>query len=363
MPVQVQCASVVIRNDALDRCIEGGSEGFSEIVPYSIWYSDGVLTQASFMSWVDAEEFAKSLELRGLSRAADAPEFTMVHEKDQSVEPLCDWLILFEFEKRLIATMRGNESRKVVAPAMDHDPDSIQHFSAEELKRDFEFVERKDNIDTYRNKETGQLVYSARHTETDQEIYNRVSPVVWENRRLPGDSPIGGDAREKVTAVISELQTLVARNPEASNVALTLGMAWFSVGNDQRARASMERAHELEPDSYGILKELGSAVLAQNDFESAVKFGLKAVAIEPDNVELLGNLAVSQLLSGDPAKAMQTIDHAMGIDPNDSVNTNVKRIIDDVLNNGRPVPTSLPDMMKPWKRPSAFRRLIQKFKK
>lgn len=39
------------------------------------------------------------------------------------------------------------------------------HYSAEEMERLFELVQRKDDIDTYWNKETGELTYHARVTE------------------------------------------------------------------------------------------------------------------------------------------------------------------------------------------------------
>jgi len=361
MPIQIQCSAVIVRNDALERCLEGGAEEFGSLAE-TMSYSDGYLSQASFMSHVDAEQFAKGLELRGLRRSGDNPDFALVHERDQSVEPPCDWLILFEFERRLIATLAGNKSRKVIAPATEHDPDSIQHYSQEEVDKYLEFVERKGSIDTYRRKETGELVYCARHTETDNEIYDRVSEFVWKHHRQPGDRPVSDRLKPELQSAIEELQGLAARNPEAANVALTLGSAWFSLGNDDRARKSLERAHELSPDSYGILKELGSIVLAQQDFASAVSFGLKAVSLEPDNVELLGNLSVSQLLAGETEKASQTIQHAIKLDGSDSVNQNVAKIVADVLKGRRPQPRSLDEMMRPAKQKSAWQRIVGFFK-
>lgn len=361
MPIQIQCSSVVVRNDALDRCLEGGAEQFGEIAE-TMSYSDGYLSQASFMSHVDAERLAKGLELRGLRRDGDSPDFALVHERDQSVEPPCDWLILFEYERRLIATLAGNKSRKVIAPATEHDPDSIQHYSQEEVDKYLEFVERNDSIDTYRHKETGQLVYCARHTETDNEIYDRVSELVWKHHRQPGDRSVADDVKPDLQSAIEELQGLASRNPDAANVALTLGAAWFAIGNSDRARKSLERAHELAPDSYGILKELGSIVLAQQDFASAVRFGLKAVSLEPDNIELLGNLAVSQLLAGETEKASQTIQHALKLNGSDAVNQNVAGVVEDVLKGRRPQPASLNEMMRPVKQLSFWQRIVGFFK-
>ena len=232
MPVQIQCTSVVIRNDAMDRVFDDGSSGFDAIAPNAMSYADDCLSQASFMSPVDAQEFAKSLELRGMDRNADSPDFVVVQAHDQSIEPPCDWLILFEYEQRLIATMRGNDSRTVIASAIDgeYNPNAVRHYLAEDIERLFEFVERKDNIDTYRHKETGELVCHTRKTETADEVFSRVFETVWQLRREPGTAARTGDEATALSQPIADLQSLVAKHPDVAKPSLALGMAWFAIG-------------------------------------------------------------------------------------------------------------------------------------
>ena len=349
LPVQIQCTAIVIRNDALEHALDGGAANFAEIAPNAMSYSDDCLSQASFMSDVDAEEYAKSLELRGLSRGAEQPDFVIVRAHNQSVHPPCDWLILFEYEQRLIATLRGNQSRTVIAAAIDedYDPTSVSRFSAEEIAEQFEFVERKDNIDTYRHKETGQLVYHARQTETPDEIFSRAFKTVWQLSRQPGTPARTGKDASALEQSIAELQSLVAKNPDQAKPSLGLGMAWFAVGNVDAAKRQLDRAVQLDPEDTIALKELGGICLDQGDFDSAVQAATKAVAIKPDDPELLGNLAVSQLLAGDAAKANQTIQHALKSDPSDTINRNIQRVIDDVVSDRRDQPKSLLELMKP----------------
>ncbi|MFK7735732.1 MAG: hypothetical protein AB8B50_06885 [Pirellulaceae bacterium] len=38
MPIQIQCTSVVIRNDSLDRELKGGTDGFGAITPNALNY-------------------------------------------------------------------------------------------------------------------------------------------------------------------------------------------------------------------------------------------------------------------------------------------------------------------------------------
>jgi tetratricopeptide (TPR) repeat protein len=323
-------------------------------------YSDDRLSQASFMSPVDAEEFAKGLELRGLDRNNANPDFVIVHAHDKSVQPPCDWLILFEYEERLIATIVGSDSRTVIAPALDaaHDPASVQHYSAEEISQNFEFVRRDGVIDVYREKSTGKLVYHTRHTETDDEMFRQALDAVWMHRREPGTPPIQGDDQTVVRGVIEKLQSLAAKNPNSANVALGLGMAWFAIDNCERALQSLSRASELDSDNAVILKECAGVCLATNDFKTALELGRRAVSIKPDDVELLGNLAVIQLLGDQVSDAQQTIDRAVELDANDVVNKNVRAIIRDVVAGRRRRPATLEGMMKPAKPRSLLSKLL-----
>lgn len=348
LPVQIQCVSVVIRNDALDRFLDGGSKAFKTIAPNSMSYADDRLSQASFMSPLDAEEFSKSLELRGLTRQKDSPDFVIVHASDQSVEPPCDWLVLFEYEQRLIATIRGSDSRTVVAAAVDaqYDPEKIKHYSAEEIAEKFEFVERSDGIDTYREKATGQLVYHTRKTESREEVFTQAFELVWNLRREPGMPARKGEEADAIRKSIESLQSLAAKYPDTPKVAFALGMAWFAIGEDHKAQRQMMRAVELEPENTAMLKELAGVCLAAADFPNGLQAATKAVAIKPDDIELLGNLSVIQLLSGDASTAQTTIEHAIRLQPDDSVNRNVGGVIASVVSGKRACPKTLEEMMR-----------------
>ncbi len=320
-------------------------------------YSDDRLSQASFMSPIDAEEFAKGLELRGLNRDTTDPDFVVVQCHDKSVHPTCDWLILFEYESRLIATIVGSDSRTVIAPASDK-PTAVQHYSAEEIEANFEFVRREDSIDVYREKATGKLVYHARRTETSKEVFRQAFDTIWKHRREPGMPPLQDDDRAVITREIEKLQALSAKHPDSANVALGLGMAWFAVGKNERAATSLRRAFELDPTNTVILKEWAGVCLVDEDFATALELATKAVALEPDDIQLLGNLAVIQLLSDQVSNALQTIERALQLDASDKVNQNVWTIINNVTSGRRERPKSLNEMMTPAKPKSWLAKLL-----
>lgn len=364
MPVQVQCNAIVIRNEALDRCLDGGSANFGSIAPNAFSYSDDRLSQASFMSPLDAEEFAKSLELRGLNRDPLDPEFVIVYEHNHSVNPPCDWLILFEYEKRLIATLAGSDSRQVIAPQFDqgYDPHSTRHYSAEEIEKDFEFVERDGVIDVYREKATGTLVYHTRKTETPDELHRQAFESIWNHRREPGRPPVNDVHQAVLSEAIEKLQSLAARDPNVASVYLGLGLAWFAKGHHDRATQAYQRGAELEPENTVILKEWSSVHLSDHEFDSALKICQRAVAVTPDAIDLLGNFAVTQLLCGQIENAQKTIGRAIQLDATDQVNRVVQSIVDDVTTGRRECPRTLQAMMQKPKPKSFFARLFSKFK-
>lgn len=360
MPLQVQCVSVVIRGDALDRVLEDGRSGFADIAPNAMSYADGSLAQASFMATDDAEAFIRNLELRGLRRDVDPPDFVVVRQHDRSVEPRCDWLILFEYEKRLIASLRGDRSTTVIAPADDrhHGPGAAEHYTEAEVAERFEFVDREGGIDVYRDRVTGELAYHARSEATADEAFRAAFRVIWEHRREPGTPSATGRDAEAVRDAIGSLQSLSSKYPEVAKVSLALGMGWFAVGEHDRARRCLERAADLSPDDVPTLKELGSVCLVMADVSSALRVGRAAVAVCPDDVELLGNLAAVQLLDDDAAAADRTIRHALDIEPGDVVNRNIRRVIDDVRTGRRPRPETLDQLMTPAEPSSWWRWFV-----
>lgn len=351
MPIQLQCSSVVIRNEALERCLENGVEEFYEFAIEGIRYNDDHLTQASFMADVDAEKLARQLELRGLSRELPNPDFVVVYEADQSISPACDWLLLFEYEGRLVGTLAGSDSRNLVVPdpKIDHGSDSIRHYSREEAAERLEFVRRDDNVDVYRDKETGKLLYQARFTESDDEIFRRAFENIWNTRRQPGGAPVSDSVRDGLVKNVEELQGVAARNPDSGRAYLALGMAWYSLGNEKRSLGAFQKSAELDPEETATLKEWAGVCLALGHNDDALAICRKAVAVEPKNVELLGNLSVSQLLCGEVKQAQQTIEFALRLSDSDEVNNNLAKRIEQIARGERHHPKTLHELMQPMK--------------
>ena len=347
MPVLLEGTAIVIRNDGLDRCLEGGASEFHSIAPNAMSFGDGELSQASFMSARDAEIFLQTLLLLGLRGDGESPEVVMVDAHHQSITPECDWLQLMEYNGNLIASLIGNTSNIVVAPE-NWDPESgptLKHMSAEEVKDRLQFVRRDDKVDVYRDKETGDLLYSARINDTPEEMYRVSASVILENMRHPGGPPLDEKAQEEVRSAIGTLQQLVTSHEDSWRLWFLLGKAWHSVGNPDRSIQAFEHANEYaeEPQTM-ILKEWAGVLLELGKTRAACDIGEKAVAARPDDVELLGNLAVAYLLDQRVETAEKTIAHAISIDADDETNSYIHAKIESVRAGLSPAPRSIREL-------------------
>ncbi len=346
MPVLLEGTAVVIRNDALDRCVEGGASSFEQIAPHAMSFADEHISQASFMSPRDAELFREKLVLMGLSEGDEAPDVVLVDVHSQTVSPPCDWLQLLEYKGSLIASFAGHESNVVVAPE-SWNPDagpSLHHMSAEEVEAQLEFVRRDGKIDVYRNKKTGQLLYSARLHDTPAEVFRRAADVIMAGGRHPGQSPRPASVQTEIRGAIGELQRLASRHGETWRQCFLLGKAWHAVDRLPRSIEAFRRAAELaEPAETVIYKEWAGVLLEAAETARACKVSERAVALKPDDTELLGNLAVAYLLDGRLDAAEKTIGHALRLGE-DATNRFIHSRIEQVRSGTTPQPRSLVEL-------------------
>jgi tetratricopeptide (TPR) repeat protein len=84
-------------------------------------------------------------------------------------------------------------------------------------------------------------------------------------------------------------------------------------------------------------------------FDESVAVAEAAVALDPSDVELLGNLSLSYLLAGRLEHARKAVDTALKIDPEDSINQIISRILSEIAEGRREQPKSLADCSKPAK--------------
>lgn len=344
--ILLQCTSVVIKNTALERCLENGVEDFRAIAPNSKAYSDDFISQCSFMENFDAREFVKQLELRGIQVETEGVEIVVVHCSDPKIPANCDWLQLHQYKDHILGRHPSDDSQKLIAPhgfSLDGEAD-VQHYTREEIEEKLEFVRRDENIDVYRDKETGKELYVGRTTESLEDLYHQSAATIRENFRHPGEPPVAEEKHPEVRKAIDGLQRVVGQHPEFWQAHFFTGKGWQALGEHQKAYNNFFRAHNLEKENTAICKEIAGACLELGNAEEGVGYAEIAVTCDPEDAELICNLAICHLLAGNGEAAQKSIERAVKLDAEDDVSNNVARLIGDVISKKRPWPKSLADL-------------------
>ncbi|MGA7325452.1 MAG: hypothetical protein WBX25_13420, partial [Rhodomicrobium sp.] len=93
MSVLIEAITVVVRNDAVDRCVPGGVSGLAENSPNVTFRTDGSLAAVGFMTPADVEVYILKLEKSGLrfvehGKCADLVVVDQIHGPTLP----CDWI-------------------------------------------------------------------------------------------------------------------------------------------------------------------------------------------------------------------------------------------------------------------------------
>src|SRR5688572_24116347 len=108
----------------------------------------------------------------------------------------------------------------------------------------------------------------------------------------------------EIEAALTELQSVIIREPDNYYAHFFLGSAYFESGDPLRALKAYLRAIELKPDYTGALVHSGWSLHALGRFRDAARVGrqvLLAAKEDPDALYLLG---LCHYALGEPAAAL-----------------------------------------------------------
>ncbi len=166
MAILIEAFSLVIRCAAIDERYEGGWTQVWRDIPNATGVTDGELLRVGFMAFADVEEFALLLERRGMVYGRD---FMLVEQNDGPALP-CAWL------ETGITTIEGMDGEVAWGRLRGgkEPPDTLRLHVPDGWERPFigqyrnaddgslEFLRREGNVEVYRDRETGQVVYAGR---------------------------------------------------------------------------------------------------------------------------------------------------------------------------------------------------------
>lgn len=150
---------------------------------------------------------------------------------------------------------------------------------------------------------------------------------------------IGFFDKLKLYKSIRNLEKCLTMVPDHFASIFFIGKAYQRLGKHKIALKFFEKASELEPDNYNTPQEASLECIHLDNIDKAVEYSKEAVRRQPNDAPLLGNLAMNLLIAGQDEEAIQTIDKAMAIDPNDQINKNVKKRIEDTIKGIKQRPT------------------------
>lgn len=164
MSVLVECISVIVRRESLERTYPGGARGYEALCPNRTFCADEHLTRVGFMTPADVGMFCEHLERHGLV-FFDGAQFVDIAVVDQHQGPTrpCDWL---SFGKHVagftLAWLRGTSPGAMSAPVgwSIANTDRI-HFAPDESGR-LVPIGRDGKLDVFLDLATGKEVYVGR---------------------------------------------------------------------------------------------------------------------------------------------------------------------------------------------------------
>lgn len=185
-----------------------------------------------------------------------------------------------------------------------------------------------------------QEIQNRKYQEFD-EIYNRAG------KRQEGLIILDGYKRKKLSSSektkleesIKDLQKCLEIIPEHWQSMMLMAKAYQRLEMHFEALKQLEMAFKIELDNYSIPLEASLEAMHLNDLDKAIYYSEESLKTKPNDFALMGNYAMNLLIASKDQIALQTIEEAIKINPNDSVNRNIELIIKNVISGKRKRPT------------------------
>ncbi len=166
MSVSAAVFSVIVRNATLEEKFPGGVKGFRQLCPNRTFCTDGQISRVGFMNEDDAHAFIAQLAAAGLE-----PFKENVSVDVALTDPLfgshfnCDWLEMGNYEHHPLAQLRGAEPADIFIPQHEYQAKTQLVLSRRELRDFYVLVKVEGNVEHYRHKTTGAMIYVGRTQE------------------------------------------------------------------------------------------------------------------------------------------------------------------------------------------------------
>ena len=158
-------------------------------------------------------------------------------------------------------------------------------------------------------------------------------------------APPGWLARRRLRRAARCFEHALAISPRGWQSLWALGKIHQRPDDSREALRCFGRAFDISPDQPDVAREAAAEALSVGDGRLAVRYCRAAIEAMPGDPGLVANLALALLISGKPAEAQSAISEATQRAPQDPISAAVARAVDDVVQNRRPRPRTLADVL------------------
>lgn len=364
MAVLIEAINVVIQLQTLRERYPGGIDSFEQNIPNRSYCADDHLARVGFLLPAEMEAFADGLDKLGFCAIVDdnCADFAIV---DQVQGPIanCDWL---EWGRHAdgfnLAWLAGTKPGTIVVPQgwTLEDSLNIDAVLPRDASRDrdgLEFVREGDEMDVFRDAETGKEVYMSKLAPpaagapqspvaapsgpplsvSESELEHLVGRALeleesLQRARAAQDSKAGEAIHAELTKdLLPRAEHLLESAQDKGAAHYAHGVVLRVCGMFDDAIAAYGQALELFPQSVPALMEMTVCLSEANRPNDAHPFAKRAVDLSPTSAAAWGNLALVCIQMGERTEARLALDQALGFDPHDEKNKEIDEHFEELF--------------------------------
>jgi hypothetical protein len=350
MAVLIEAISVVISRAAVDARYAGGPDAFLKAIPNRTFCNDEHLMRVGFMDSGDANAYVAALQAAGLVylRGEVTADFcVVVQAKGPTVtSPWIEFKYVDgEKQKMSFCWAAGTAPKNISIPvgwkyegSLSATGGGFMPLSA--IGDRMKFLRREDGVEVYLDLQTGSEVFVGRPQisgDAPAALATQIDAAVHEAFAIEKQGPVPkpgffGRKDPRYTRLNDQLLPEIKRIARGPGKELTA--AHFAEGVIQRllgrlseAEKSFRNAHALAPQLIGPLRDLVRCIAEQGRPHDALPFARLAADLDATDAAALGNLAACLMQCGERIEALQVVNRALEIDPNDAINRNIQKAL------------------------------------
>lgn len=109
------------------------------------------------------------------------------------------------------------------------------------------------------------------------------------------------------------------------------GKIYQRFGQYEKALWYFEKAMEFEKQNHSLPQEASLVAMHLGQIDKAIQYSEDALKRAPGHIALMGNHSMNLLIAGKDSEAEESIKKALETDPDDAINKNIQKRINDVI--------------------------------